>query len=119
MAIPSSCSPPSDATVRIRWRNVIPELRADIIVSGLPARDEPLSQPLLLQLQPKLIIIVDSETPATRRASSKLRERLASQNIPVFYCQDTGALKLSLRRDGWHFAKCGRRGHQRPIDRGL
>ena len=78
-----------------------PNLRADIVASGLPAQDEPLSEPLLQLIQPKLIIIIDSEFPATRRASAKLRERLATHNVPVVYCHDTGALKLSLWRGGW------------------
>jgi len=78
-----------------------PDLRADMVVAGLPAKDEPLSEPLLHLLQPKLIVIMDSEFPATRRASAKLRQRLATHNVPVIYCRDTGALKLTLWRGGW------------------
>ena len=78
-----------------------PNLHADIVVSGLPATDEPLSEPLLQLLQPKLIIIIDSEFPATRRAPAKLRRRLAGHGAPVIYCRDAGALKLSLWRGGW------------------
>jgi beta-lactamase superfamily II metal-dependent hydrolase len=78
-----------------------PNLRADIVAASLPASDEPLSEPLLHLIEPKLIIVIDSELPATRRASAKLRERLASHRVPVIYCRDAGALKLSLRPDGW------------------
>ena len=78
-----------------------PNLRADIVVAGLPATDEPLSEPLLHLIQPKLIIIIDSELPATRRASARLRQRLATHPVPVVYCRDAGALKLSLWRGGW------------------
>jgi hypothetical protein len=42
-----------------------PELRAEIVVAGLPSRDEPLIEPLLDMLRPKLIIIADSELPPT------------------------------------------------------
>lgn len=77
-------------------------LRADIVVASLPARDEPLSEPLLNLLQAKLIIVVDSEFPATRRASAKLRERLGRQSAPVIYCRDTGAVKLTLGRYSWN-----------------
>ncbi|HZM03512.1 MAG TPA: ComEC/Rec2 family competence protein [Candidatus Saccharimonadales bacterium] len=76
-------------------------LRADIVVASLPARDEPLSEPLLGLLHPKLIIVVDSELPATRRASSQLRDRLARHNAPVVYCHDEGAVKLNLGRNQW------------------
>jgi len=79
----------------------MPNLRADIVVAGLPATDEPLSELLLELIQPKLIIITDSEFPAPRRASAKLRRRLATHPVPVIYCRDAGALKLSLWRGGW------------------
>lgn len=78
-----------------------PNLRADIVIAGMPARDEPLCEPLLRLLEPKLIILIDSGYPATRRASTKLRERLAAHGAPIVYCRDTGPLKLSLRRDEW------------------
>jgi competence protein ComEC len=78
-----------------------PNLRAEIVVASLPARDEPFSEPLLYLLQPKLLVIIDSELPAPRQAPAKLRSRLADQPVPVVYCRDTGALKLSLWRGGW------------------
>jgi competence protein ComEC len=84
-----------------------PDLRADIVVAGLPATDEPLCEPLLHLLQPKLIIITDSELPATRRAPAKLRRRLAGQEAPVIYCHDSGALKLTLWRGGWDLKNAG------------
>jgi competence protein ComEC len=84
-----------------------PNLRADIVAAGLPAADEPLSEPLLHLIQPKLIIIVDSESPATRRAPAKLRQRLASHGAPVVYCRDAGALKLTLWRGGWDLKNAG------------
>ena len=77
-----------------------PILRADIVVAGLPAKDEPLSEPLLRLLRPKLIIIIDSQLPATRRASAKLRQRLAAFGAPVIYCRDSGAVTLCLRNEG-------------------
>ncbi len=73
-----------------------PDLRADIVVAGLPARDEPLCEPLLDMLQARLIIIADSDFPATRRASSQLRQRLARRPCQVVYCHKNGALTLDL-----------------------
>ena len=79
-----------------------PNLRAEIIMAGLPSRDEPLSEPLLEMLQPKLIIIADSETPATRRVSAKLRDRLAlHRDARVLYTRDTGSLTLFIRGGSW------------------
>jgi ComEC/Rec2-related protein len=79
-----------------------PELRAEIVVAGLPARDEPLDEPLLDMVQPRLIIIADSEFPAMRQAAAKLRERLARRAAArVLYCRDAGSLTLLIRRGGW------------------
>ncbi|MGD1084842.1 MAG: hypothetical protein ABSA47_08860, partial [Verrucomicrobiota bacterium] len=79
-----------------------PELRAEIVVAGLPARDEPLSEPLLDLVQPKLVVIADSEFPATRRATAKLRERLARRpGMRVIYCREAGSLTLTIHGGGW------------------
>jgi hypothetical protein len=79
-----------------------PDLRAEIVVAGLPARDEALSEPLLDLLQPKLVIIADSELPATRRATAALRARLARRaGLRVIYCRDAGSLTLLIRNGGW------------------
>jgi competence protein ComEC len=85
-----------------------PELRAEIVVAGLPARDEPLDEPLLDMLQPRLIIIADSEFPATRQATAKLRERLARRAAArVLYCREAGSLTLLIRPGGWEVLDAG------------
>jgi beta-lactamase superfamily II metal-dependent hydrolase len=72
-------------------------LRSDVVIAGLPEQDEPLCEPLLDAAAPKVIIIVDSERPATRRAPAALRDRLGRRGARVFYCRDAGALTISLR----------------------
>lgn len=76
-------------------------LRADIVVAGLPAQSEPLANALIEAIQPRLIIVTDAEFPATERASKKLQARLAQQNIPVLYTRETGAVTLDFRKDKW------------------
>lgn len=78
-----------------------PDLRADIVIAGLPAADEPLSDELLRAIQPQLIIVSDSEFPISERASPKLRQRLRQTGLPVLYTQDSGALTLEFRHRGW------------------
>jgi competence protein ComEC len=78
-----------------------PDLRAEIVVAGLPARDEPLCEPLLDLLRPRVIVIADAKFPATRRASEKLRERLARRDARVVYGRDNGALTLEPAPGGW------------------
>jgi len=61
-----------------------PDLRADIVVAGLPAIGEPLCEALIDAIQPRLIIISDSEFPASERASPKLRARLEQGKCRCF-----------------------------------
>lgn len=79
-----------------------PGLHADMVIGGLPARDEPLSSSFLDAIKPKLIVIADSDYPAPRRAPPSLRERLAAQSAPVLFCHDTGALTVVFGPFGWH-----------------
>jgi competence protein ComEC len=76
-------------------------LRADIVIAGLPDEGEPLCDVLLDTAQPKVIVIADSEFPATRRASPKLRARLEQKGIPVIYTRTAGAVTILLRPGGW------------------
>ena len=77
------------------------DLRADIVIAGLPNEGEPLSDALLDAVQPRLIVVADSEFPARRRANNKLRERLGQRNIPVVYTSDSGAVKVVLNEAEW------------------
>jgi competence protein ComEC len=78
-----------------------PNLAADIVVSGLPVNSEPLCDALLEAVRPRLIVIADSELPATRRAGAALQERLGRRGIAVLYTRTTGAVTLSMRRGRW------------------
>jgi ComEC/Rec2-related protein len=77
------------------------DLRADIVVAGLPEQTEPLCDALLDAIQPRAIIVADSEFPATKRASNALRERLAQRNVPVFCTRFSGAVTLVVKKNGW------------------
>jgi competence protein ComEC len=77
------------------------DLRADIVVAGLPEKLQPLSEALLEKIQPRIIIVADSLFPATKRAPAALRERLARQNIPVLYTRTAGAVTLVAKPSGW------------------
>ena len=83
------------------------DLRAEIVVTGLPTADEPLSEELLRAICPKLIIISDSELPISERASPKLRERLDHTGLAVVYTRGAGAVTLDFARGSWrlHSAK--------------
>lgn len=75
------------------------DLRADIVVAGLPDQNEPLAEALLDAIHPRLIILSDSEFPASRRASRALCERLRKRGIPVLCTSELGAVKISFRQN--------------------
>jgi competence protein ComEC len=77
------------------------DLRADVVIAGLPDESEPLCDALLEAVQPKVIVVADSEYPANRRASRTLHERLDQRKIPVIYTRTAGAVKIVTRPDGW------------------
>jgi len=78
-----------------------PDLRADIVITGLPARGEALNDEFLDAVQPRLIIVADSDYPVWERASAKLRERLAQRSTSVLYTRSAGAAAFSFRADDW------------------
>lgn len=74
-----------------------PELRADIIITGLPRESEPVADGFLDMVQPKLIVIADAEFD---RAKQRLRNRLAKRAMKVLYTSDSGALTFSFSSGG-------------------
>jgi competence protein ComEC len=80
------------------------DLRADIVVAGLPTEGEPLCAALLDEIRPKVVIVADSEFPATRRASRALKERLEQTKILVVYTRTAGAAKIVMAKFGWKLA---------------
>jgi competence protein ComEC len=78
-----------------------PDLRADVLVSEIPTGTEPLSEALLDTVQPQVIVVTDSEYPASARANAKLRERLAKRNVPVLYTRFCGAVTIEATGKTW------------------
>ncbi len=76
------------------------DLRADIVVSGIPTQSEPLCAALLDAIRPRVIIIADSESPATARANERLKDRLNRRNVTVLYTREAGAVMVSFRPNG-------------------
>jgi len=78
------------------------DLRADIVVSGIPTASEPLGDDFLAAVHPRLIVIADAEYPSNERAKPQLRERLARSGTPVLYLRECGAVTLEMRgRGAW------------------
>ena len=62
---------------------------------------EPICDALLDAIQPRVIVVADSELPAAERAKPKLCERLARRKVPVVYTRQTGAATIEWRKDAW------------------
>jgi beta-lactamase superfamily II metal-dependent hydrolase len=71
------------------------ELRADVVVASVPRDGEPLIDPLLTAIRPRLVIITDGEFPATQRVKPALRERFARGAWQALYTSDVGAVTLT------------------------
>ncbi len=77
------------------------DLRAEVVVAGLPDAGEPLCNALIDAVRPKVIVIADSEFPAARRAGRTLKERLAQTGVPVIYTRTAGAVTMVANKGGW------------------
>jgi competence protein ComEC len=77
------------------------DLRADIVIAGLPNTGEPLGDALLDIIQPKAVILSAGEYPASEQPTLALRGRLNRRHVPVFYTDDDGAIQVMIRPDGW------------------
>jgi competence protein ComEC len=76
-------------------------LRADIVVAGVPDDGEPLGDAFLDFVQPRVIVIADSDFPVQRHPSQALRDRLAQRNVPVFYTSEMRSVTITIRPGSW------------------
>jgi competence protein ComEC len=74
------------------------DLRADIVVAGLPDKAEPFSEALLNAIQPSVIIVAD---PPKLHASENLKRRLLRHHVPVLYTAETKAVTLTTYPNHW------------------
>lgn len=82
-------------------RHAPAEVRADVLIAGMPDQAEPLADLFIEAVQPRVIIVADSLYPATSRASKTLRERLTRREIPVVFTSDTGLVSLHFKPGAW------------------
>ncbi|MBM3876416.1 MAG: DUF4131 domain-containing protein [Verrucomicrobia bacterium] len=76
------------------------DLRAAIVVAGMPTQGEPLAVALLDAVKPRAIVLQDSEYPAQRRAPKQLRDRLASDGVPLFIATADGTTVIEVKPGG-------------------
>lgn len=70
------------------------DLRAELVVAGLPEQGEPLGDELLAAIRPRLIILADAEYPVAKRAKPTLAARLSRAGATVLKLTEAGSLAL-------------------------
>ncbi len=69
-----------------------PDLKADVLIGGIPENGDAFRTGLLEAIAPQLIVVASAEYPVTARGSRQLRERLSKNKATVWFTIDTGAV---------------------------
>ena len=77
------------------------ELSADIVVASIPSYGEALNAGLLRIINPKVIIIHDSNFPITKRAPEALLGRLRKSGAKVFTVRVQRGIRLRILSNSW------------------
>ena len=70
------------------------DLRAQLVIGGIPLRGEPMASPLLDRIQPEVVVITDADYPASSRASEALKRRLRTSRWKTYFSRDCGSLEI-------------------------
>jgi competence protein ComEC len=77
------------------------DLRSDVVVKGQHHSGVSGSAEFLQAVRPELIIATSRDFPAHERVNDEWSEELHRRGITLFRQDQTGAVELSLRPDGW------------------
>ncbi len=77
------------------------DLKADIVITGLSAGGQALTDEFLRAVRPRLVIVADAEFPASERASPGLQARLNALGVDVLYTRSAGATTIDFRPGQW------------------
>jgi competence protein ComEC len=76
------------------------DLRADIVVTGIPTKEEPVNDELLAAIQPQIVIVTSAWHPALEQASKELMARLKSGPWKSLFVHECGTVTLRFREEG-------------------
>jgi competence protein ComEC len=77
------------------------DLRAEIVIAGLPGRGKPLGEALLAAVRPRVIILSDAEHLVAERATPALCARLAQSGATVLRTGESDSITVKLRAGRW------------------
>jgi competence protein ComEC len=76
-------------------------LRSDILIKGQHHSGESGSEAFLEAVRPRLIIATSRDFPEYERISDEWVEHVRAHGIELFRQDETGAVTMRFRRDGW------------------
>jgi beta-lactamase superfamily II metal-dependent hydrolase len=77
------------------------DFRSDIVIKGQHHSGESGSDAFLDAARPRLVIATSRDFPTYERISDSWAEKLQNRGIKLFRQDETGAVTVSFRRDGW------------------
>ncbi len=75
------------------------DLAAEILIAGMPERDEPLPDELLAAVRPRAIVLGTTRYPYTSEGTPELKARLERTGASVLCLTDTDAVTIRIHRD--------------------
>jgi competence protein ComEC len=75
------------------------DLDADVVIAGMPERDEPLGDELLQAISPRAIILGNSRYPHHAEGTPELRARIEQTGAKIFYMTETDAVTIRIDHD--------------------
>ena len=85
-----------------------PELRADVVIAGMPDGGRGLANGFLERVRPGWVVVADSPRPAAERADAGMRARLRGQVRRVDFTSDCGSVTVWRDAQGWQVSLGGR-----------
>ena len=73
------------------------ELKADVVIAGMPEQGEPLLDELLHKIRPRVIVLGTAEYPYTAQGSPELRERLEKSGATILYVSEEQAVTIAIK----------------------
>jgi len=83
------------------------DLRADALITGLPADGRPLSVEFLERVRPRLVVVMDADWPAERRLPAEWTARLCGAGVRVLRTGGDRPIRLVFSGNGWQILQPG------------
>ena len=73
------------------------DVKADVVLCGMPSTVGPPGDPLLAATAPRLVVVASDGRAVPARAKEAVRQRLAERDVQAVFTEDVGAVTLRIR----------------------